>query len=117
MLHITPERIVSPIHGHHTSGETLFNQRPTRARNRVLLSCVPCRERKLKCDRKDPCDDCIKATKRGDPISCQYAPSLSRILPTAESSVGQDIVQSLEETQHPVKRLEELVRSLRAERH
>lgn len=40
-------------------------------RTRVLLSCGTCRASKLKCDRQDPCGQCLK---KGRPDACQYAP-------------------------------------------
>jgi len=33
----------------------------TRRRNRIITSCLECRRRKLKCDKKFPCDHCHKA--------------------------------------------------------
>lgn len=39
-------------------------------RNRQSLSCLPCRIRKLKCDRQAPCETC---SKRGDETSCAYS--------------------------------------------
>ena len=38
-------------------------------RNRQVVSCVPCRTRKLKCDRQQPCTSCVK---RSDAISCRF---------------------------------------------
>lgn len=38
-------------------------------RNRQVVSCVPCRTRKLKCDRQQPCNSCVK---RGDVASCRF---------------------------------------------
>ncbi|KAK9241187.1 fungal-specific transcription factor domain-containing protein [Lipomyces kononenkoae] len=40
-----------------------------RKRNRVPLSCNFCRQRKLKCNRGHPCENCIK---RGEEASCVY---------------------------------------------
>lgn len=40
-------------------------------RNRVLLSCGPCRASKLKCDRLQPCTQCVKKSRAE---GCQYAP-------------------------------------------
>ncbi|KAK9448937.1 fungal-specific transcription factor domain-containing protein [Limtongia smithiae] len=40
-----------------------------RKRNRVPLSCNFCRQRKLKCNRGHPCENCIK---RGEESSCVY---------------------------------------------
>jgi hypothetical protein len=44
---------------------------PLRKRVRSTLSCVECRRRKIKCDRKDPCDHCKKS--RG--VICVYSGS------------------------------------------
>jgi len=35
----------------------------TRRRNRIITSCLECRRRKLKCDKKFPCDHCHKAAR------------------------------------------------------
>ncbi len=40
-------------------------------RTRVLLSCAPCRTSKLKCDREQPCSQCLK---KGRVEGCVYAP-------------------------------------------
>ncbi|KAI0881063.1 fungal-specific transcription factor domain-containing protein [Annulohypoxylon maeteangense] len=40
-------------------------------RTRVLLSCAPCRNSKLKCDRSTPCGQCLR---KGKPDGCLYAP-------------------------------------------
>lgn len=40
-------------------------------RTRVLLSCSTCRASKLKCDRAQPCGQCLKKGRPGD---CAYAP-------------------------------------------
>ncbi|KAK0531623.1 hypothetical protein OC834_002889 [Tilletia horrida] len=44
---------------------------PPKKRNRAALSCTSCRERKIKCSRQVPCDQCIK---RGDEAYCRMAP-------------------------------------------
>ncbi|KAH9984774.1 hypothetical protein F4779DRAFT_326508 [Xylariaceae sp. FL0662B] len=44
---------------------------PQAKRTRVLLSCAPCRNSKLKCDRGAPCGQCIKKDRAG---ACVYAP-------------------------------------------
>lgn len=41
----------------------------SRKRARPVVSCLRCREKKLKCDRVDPCENCIKAGHRTD---CTY---------------------------------------------
>ncbi|KAI1654211.1 fungal-specific transcription factor domain-containing protein [Daldinia decipiens] len=44
-------------------------QGPARKRQRVRLSCLECRRRKLSCSRELPCDRCIKS---GTPERCTY---------------------------------------------
>ncbi|KAI0004788.1 hypothetical protein F4779DRAFT_59414 [Xylariaceae sp. FL0662B] len=44
-------------------------QGPARKRQRVRLSCLECRRRKLSCSRELPCDRCIKS---GTPERCNY---------------------------------------------
>lgn len=46
-------------------------EQPRHKRNRILLSCAPCRASKLKCDRQQPCGQCAKKD-RSD--ACEYAP-------------------------------------------
>lgn len=43
--------------------------------SRQLISCYPCRSRKLKCDGNQPCSQCIR---RGGNPECTYAPSVRR---------------------------------------
>ncbi|RYC55804.1 hypothetical protein CHU98_g10404 [Xylaria longipes] len=45
------------------------NQGSMRKRQRVRLSCLECRRRKLSCSRELPCDRCIKS---GTPDRCTY---------------------------------------------
>ncbi|KAI0020437.1 fungal-specific transcription factor domain-containing protein [Xylariomycetidae sp. FL0641] len=42
---------------------------PTRKRQRIRLSCLECRRRKLSCSRELPCDRCLKS---GTPDRCTY---------------------------------------------
>ncbi|KAK6211903.1 hypothetical protein LQW54_005604 [Pestalotiopsis sp. IQ-011] len=46
-------------------------QQQQQKRTRVLLSCAACRASKLKCDRQDPCSQCLK---KGRADACRYAP-------------------------------------------
>ncbi|KAG7919214.1 hypothetical protein KL905_000309 [Ogataea polymorpha] len=46
------------------------DSRVKKSRNRVPISCEPCRKKKLKCDRTKPCSSCVK-NKTQD--SCKYA--------------------------------------------
>lgn len=42
-------------------------------RRRPAHSCVECRRRKIKCNRKNPCNHCTSARK---PTECTYTPNL-----------------------------------------
>ncbi|KAL5416183.1 hypothetical protein PMIN03_002222 [Paraphaeosphaeria minitans] len=79
--------------------------RVVRKRNRVPLSCGPCRHRKLKCNRGHPCDNC---TKRGDTASCTYATPGNR--KKSASSTGS--ATTPDDMQNRIDRLEGLVLSL-----
>ena len=89
-----------------SNGASPDNQqfRVVRKRNRVPLSCGPCRHRKLKCNRGHPCDNC---TKRGDTPSCNYASPKSKKQNSASSAN-----QSPDDMQNRIDRLEGLVLSL-----
>ncbi|GKZ25640.1 hypothetical protein AbraCBS73388_001284 [Aspergillus brasiliensis] len=77
----------------------------TRKRNRVPLSCAPCRQRKLKCNRAQPCENCIK---RGDATSCSYAQANVRKKNPPQLSAS----SSPDDMQNRIDRLENLVLSL-----
>ncbi|KAI1045521.1 hypothetical protein LB505_008704 [Fusarium chuoi] len=65
-------------------------------RSRVLLSCAPCRNSKLKCDREQPCGQC---SKKGRASQCTYAPKPERKRPAKGMSAR-------------LKRLEGMVREM-----
>ena len=75
-----------------------------RKRNRIPLSCGPCRHRKLKCNRGHPCDNC---TKRGDTASCSYASPKNK-----KQGSGGGANQTPDDMQNRIDRLEGLVLSL-----
>lgn len=79
--------------------------RVVRKRNRVPLSCAPCRHRKLKCNRAHPCDNC---TKRGDVQSCNYAAPGNKKRNGSSSAAN----ASPDDMQNRIDRLEGLVLSL-----
>ncbi|KAH8692204.1 putative C6 transcription factor [Talaromyces proteolyticus] len=97
----TPPSTSSSVAGHSPEGQ----YRVIRKRNRVPLSCAPCRQRKLKCNRSHPCENCVK---RGDASSCSYAQLGSR----KKSSATQSSSNSPDDMQNRIDRLESLVLSL-----
>ncbi|TVY32822.1 Fusarisetin A cluster transcription factor [Lachnellula subtilissima] len=58
---------------------------PNRRRDKVQLSCDPCKHRKLKCDRQHPCGGC---SRRGLTNSCNYATTSASSTPDAQRSVA-----------------------------
>ncbi|CZT09354.1 hypothetical protein WAI453_003210 [Rhynchosporium graminicola] len=77
--------------------------RVVRKRNRVPLSCAPCRHRKLKCNRTNPCENCVR---RGDASSCSYAAPGIRKKNQSQGATSPD------DMQNRIDRLEGLVLSL-----
>ncbi|KAJ5619791.1 hypothetical protein N7510_003775 [Penicillium lagena] len=56
------------------------SSKPPAKRNRIQLSCMQCRQAKLKCDRERPCSQCIK---KGRASICIFKPPVTRKRPTA----------------------------------
>lgn len=73
-------------------------------RNRQVVSCVPCRTRKLKCDRQQPCTSCIK---RSDAVSCRFFGASG-----AGSSAGQTPPVPRKQMQIRLQQLEDLVNGM-----
>jgi hypothetical protein len=66
-----PSPDTSATNGGGGSSSSGASQPPPPKRTRVLLSCAPCRTSKLKCDRQQPCGQCVK---KGRIDGCAYAP-------------------------------------------
>ncbi|KAH7318576.1 hypothetical protein B0I35DRAFT_479067 [Stachybotrys elegans] len=81
-----------------SSPEALLKARPSmqQKRTRVVLSCAPCRNSKLKCDREQPCSQCRKKARID---LCVYAPKPERKRPVKGMAAR-------------VKRLEGMVRDM-----
>ncbi|KAL7814139.1 N-terminal binuclear Zn cluster-containing protein [Trichoderma gracile] len=78
--------------------------RVVRKRNRVPLSCYPCRTRK-KCDRNHPCSNCTKREGM-DTSSCSYA------APATRKKSQNQVDATPDDMQNRIDRLEGLVLSL-----
>ncbi|KAI0108452.1 fungal-specific transcription factor domain-containing protein [Daldinia grandis] len=88
-------------------------QRKIQKRNRPPVSCLLCRTRKVKCDRQQPCERCVKS---GEANFCEYAPRASRKART-DSRPQADVRARHEPMSRPVlqvrlQKLEEMVNSL-----
>ncbi|KAK0752018.1 hypothetical protein B0T18DRAFT_320084 [Schizothecium vesticola] len=86
----------SPGQRHPPTADAAGAPKPTK-RNRVLLSCAACRVSKLKCDRTQPCSQCLK---KGRASSCAYAPKPARPAAPPRSMTAR------------LKRLEAMVRGM-----
>lgn len=66
------DNISEPTDGSPRSPSSVGDEKgdqPPRKRQRVRLSCLECRRRKLSCDRGYPCERCLKS---GTPDRCTY---------------------------------------------
>ncbi|KAI0157002.1 hypothetical protein GGR57DRAFT_77434 [Xylariaceae sp. FL1272] len=89
-------------------------QRKIQKRNRPPVSCLLCRTRKVKCDRQQPCERCVKS---GEANFCEYAPRAARKTRGTETRVPSEPRQKQEVASRPVlqvrlQKLEEMVNGL-----
>ncbi|GME81204.1 unnamed protein product [Ambrosiozyma monospora] len=52
-----------------TKTQTTMTKIPSKKRNKLSFTCLNCRRKKIKCDRKLPCYNCVKANLTS---SCEY---------------------------------------------
>ena len=71
-------------------GDRDKDEQQPRKRQRVRLSCLECRRRKLSCDRGFPCERCIKS---GGPEKCTYE-SRPGLAPPAKNGISADALSS-----------------------
>ncbi|KAH7321006.1 N-terminal binuclear Zn cluster-containing protein [Stachybotrys elegans] len=65
------------------------SEQPARKRQRVRLSCLECRRRKLSCDRGFPCERCLKS---GTPDRCSYESRTGEVI-SASSGIPPPFTQ------------------------
>ncbi|GAB1316957.1 Activator of stress genes 1 [Madurella fahalii] len=83
-----------------------------RKRIRIRFSCTTCREKKLKCDRQLPCNQCAK---RGIEPTCRFIPYVAGAPPrskTAPTATNHEATM-----QARLRHLEQLVQVLKAQAH
>ncbi|KAH8157947.1 hypothetical protein CIB48_g10306 [Xylaria polymorpha] len=74
-------------------------QRKIQRRNRPPVSCLLCRTRKVKCDRQQPCERCVKS---GEASFCEYAPRAARKPRGSEPRTQQEVRNKPEAGSKPV---------------
>jgi hypothetical protein len=84
-----------------SSSSTPSMERPRR-RRRPAFSCLECRRRKIKCDRKDPCSHCVSVA-----IQCVHktfrdaSETSNQLQPVQSSTQGRAAVSSSADTPSP----------------
>ncbi|KAI0472698.1 fungal-specific transcription factor domain-containing protein [Xylariaceae sp. FL0804] len=89
-------------------------QRKIQKRNRPPVSCLLCRTRKVKCDRQQPCERCVRS---GEANFCEYAPRAARKARAPEPRSHADPRSRSEPMSRPVlqvrlQKLEEMVNGM-----
>lgn len=74
---------------------------PEKRRRRPPLACIACRRRKVRCDRKLPCQNCVRARKAA---SCSYV-SDERIEPRQGTDGFADGINGRDAERDPVSRV------------
>ncbi|CBF82140.1 putative C6 transcription factor [Aspergillus nidulans FGSC A4] len=69
---------------------------------RLLRSCTLCRQRKVKCDRQQPCSNCTKAKTQ-----CVFPPGLGRAPKRPRKAVEARLLAQLSRLESVVKRMEQ----------
>ena len=77
-------------------GKTQNVQPRVRRRNRIISSCLECRRRKLRCDRGQPCTNCVKASRQCHFISPSFDAAAQARLAEVKEKMG-ILERSLEE--------------------
>lgn len=92
-----------------TNSDHRFDANKVAKRNRQPVSCLPCRTRKLKCDRGHPCDAC---TKRGDDDSCVYGKATNGSATNSSNHNRDDTRAPNTKAHDKLRHLEELVKRM-----
>lgn len=88
-----PHIIPGGMYAGHTAGAySRSSEQPTpHMRNRQMISCHPCRSRKVKCSGGHPCEACIKIKKTSE---CEYEKTVRRRGKGKKSLMGEGEWQS-----------------------
>jgi hypothetical protein len=93
MAEQTPsEGSASPLTEPNIVGDQDNDESHPRKRQRVRLSCLECRRRKLSCDRGFPCERCLKS---GTPERCTYE-TRPGLAPPAKNGLSQGSLASFD---------------------
>ncbi|KAJ8107840.1 hypothetical protein OPT61_g8587 [Boeremia exigua] len=86
--HLTPDS-QDPLSSNTASTVKTHKAQPrVRRRNRIISSCLECRRRKLKCDKEQPCANCVKASRQCLFISPSYDAAAQARLAEVKEKMG-----------------------------
>jgi hypothetical protein len=100
------------------SGADSDSAQPARKRQRIRLSCLECRRRKLSCNRMRPCDRCLKSET---PDRCKYELKGGRVVDATSDAFPIEyrridpVTASLQERDDRIRRLEQDLALLKRE--
>lgn len=75
-----------------------------------LRSCVLCRQRKVKCDRRQPCSNCVRAG-----ANCVHPPGAGRAAKRPRQAVDTKVLDRLSHLEATIKRLQQQAKGREAE--
>ncbi|KAI1110835.1 fungal-specific transcription factor domain-containing protein [Nemania sp. NC0429] len=94
-----------------TAGTANANS-PQPAQPAHLRSCVLCRQRKVKCDRRQPCSNCIRAR-----ASCVHPPGAGRAAKRPRQPVDTKVLDRLSQLETTIRRLQKQTKDREADPH
>ncbi|KAI1324141.1 hypothetical protein F5Y16DRAFT_381676 [Xylariaceae sp. FL0255] len=74
-----------------------------------LRSCILCRQRKIKCDRRQPCSNCVKSR-----ATCVHPPGAGRAAKRPRQAVDTKVLDRLSQLEGTIKRLQTQAREREA---
>lgn len=83
---------------------------PQSAQPAHLRSCVLCRQRKVKCDRRQPCSNCIRAK-----ASCIHPPGAGRAAKRPRQQMDTKVLDRLSQLETTIRRLQKQTKDREAD--
>ncbi|KAI8632124.1 hypothetical protein F5Y19DRAFT_423436 [Xylariaceae sp. FL1651] len=108
MVHSPPDDRAAP------ADKNVTSTRSSPAQPTHLRSCVLCRQRKVKCDRRQPCSNCTRAG-----TTCVHPPGAGRAAkrPRQNQAIDAKILDRLSQLEATIRRLQQETKELEADSH
>ncbi|KAI0974622.1 hypothetical protein F4678DRAFT_458582 [Xylaria arbuscula] len=91
---------------------TVNSQSAQSAQPAHLRSCVLCRQRKVKCDRRQPCSNCIRAGS-----NCVHPPGPGRAAKRPRQAVDTKVLDRLSQLETTIRRLQQQAKDREVDPH